>query len=250
MNSPATSAIRDVASRHAMLDNLGTYLETAQPLAYARPAAASGPGIAEPEQPPDGHDLREVALQLRLMLTSGTSAAIATVVGAGGTALRRPGTVVIISQSGQTIGFNPAGALDGAIRALAAEALATGQDRLERLDIDHEAASYIGLSGGVSLDIHATRVPDGDPMFDSALRYLDSGAATVLVLGTRGVSGHAVIGADRVAGRLSWPELPAQVIQDARSMLGSRRAAHTTYYLDGETGSTHGQVWMQSHPSG
>ena len=191
-----------------------------------------------------------MALQLRLMLTSGTSVAIATVVGAGGTPLRRPGTVVVVSQSGETLGVSPVGPLDGAITDLAAEALATGQDRLERLAIDHEAASYIGLSGRVSLDIHATRVPAGDPMFASALRYLDSGAATVLVIGTCGVSGHAVIGADHVAGWLSWPELPARVIQDARSMLGSRRAVHTTYRLDGETGSARAQVWMQSHPGG
>ena len=98
---------------------------------------------------------------------------------------------------------------------------ATGWDWLQRLDIGPDAASYIGLSGGASLDVHATRVRAGDPMFGSALRYLDNGAATVLVTGTCGISGHAVIGADRVAGRLSWPELPAQVVDDARSMLGS-----------------------------
>ena len=191
-----------------------------------------------------------MALQLRLMLISGTSFAIATVVGARGTALRRPGTVVVISQSGEAIGVNPAGPLDGAIKALAAEALTTGHDLLERLDIDHEAASYIGLSGAVSLDVHATRVRAGDPMFGSALRYLDGGDATVLAIGTCGASGHAVIGEDRVAGRLSWPELPAQVIRDARSMLGSRRGVCRAYSLGGEAGGADVQVWMQSHPGG
>jgi hypothetical protein len=87
-------------------------------------------------------------------------------------------------------------------------------------------------------------------MFGSALRYLDSGAATVLVIGTCGVSGHAVIGADRLAGRLGRPELPAQVIKDARSMLGSGRAVHSAYCVGGETGSARVQVWMQSHPEG
>jgi hypothetical protein len=91
-------------------------------------------------------------------------------------------------------------------------------------------------------------VQAGDPTFGSALRYLDSGAATVLAVGTCGVSGHAVIGADRVAGRLSWPELPAQVIKDARSMLGSHRAMYRTY-CPGGTGGADVQVWMQSHPA-
>jgi len=246
MSSPATSAIREMASGDTLLSGLGTYLETAP----ASRIAVGDPGITDSEWPPGGQDLRDVALRLRLMLTSETSVAIATVVGTGGTALRRPGTVVVAGESGQTIGFNPAGPLDGAIRDLAAEVLATGQDRLERLDIDHEAASYIGLSGAVSLDVHATRVRAGDPAFGSALRYLDSGAATVLALGTCGVSGHAVIGADRVAGRLSWPELPALVINDARSMLGSRRTVRRTYRPVGDTCGVGVQVWMQSHPRG
>jgi xanthine dehydrogenase accessory factor len=247
MNSAATSAVQEVASGDTLLSNLTTYLERAQPLLSAGPAA-SDPVSIEPEWPPYGQDLRDVALRLRLILTSGTSVAIATVVGAGGTALRRPGTVVVVSESGETLGFNPAGPLDGAIRDLADQVLTAGQDRLERLDIDHEAASYIGLSGEVSLDIHATRVRAGDPAFGSALRYLDSGAATVLAVGTRSVSGHAVIGADRVAGRLSWPELPAQVITDARSMLGSHLAVRRTYRPGGGTGGAGVQVWMQSHP--
>jgi xanthine dehydrogenase accessory factor len=169
-------------------------------------------------------------------------------VGTRGTALLRPGTVVTLSESGQAIGVTPAGPLDGAMTDLAAEALRTGRDRLARLDIDHEAVSYIGLSGGVSLDVHATRVRAGDPMFGSALRYLDSGAATVLAIGIRGVSGHVVIGPDRVAGRLSWPELPARLIEDARCMLGSRRAAHRICCLGGETGYADAQVWMQHYP--
>ena len=217
---------------------------------YTAPISAGDPGITEPEWLPGGKDLRDVALQLRLMLDGGISFAIATVVDTRGSALRRPGTVVVISEQGQTIGFNPAGPLDKAIRDLAAVALTTRQDRLERLDIDHEAASYIGLSGAVSLDVHATRVRAGDPMFGGALRHLDSGAATVLAIGTCGVSGHAVIGAHCVAGRLSWPELPAQVIHDARSMLGSRRTVRTTYCLGGETGNADVQVWMQSYPAG
>jgi xanthine dehydrogenase accessory factor len=209
----------------------------------------SEPAVTEPEWQPGGQDLREVALQLRILLDSGTSFAIATVLGTRGTALRRPGTVVVLSESGQTIGANPAGPLDRAIRDLAAEALRTGRDRLGRLEIDHEAASYIGLCGEAGLDVHATRVRAGDPMFGSALRYLDSGTATVLVIGTGGVSGHAVIGADRVAGRLSRPGLPAHLIADARSLLGSRRAVHRTYRLAGETASADVRVWMQSHPA-
>jgi hypothetical protein len=86
-------------------------------------------------------------------------------------------------------------------------------------------------------------------MFGSALRYLDSGAATVLVTGIRGISGHAVIGAGRVAGRLSRPELPARVIHDARSMLGSGRTVQRTYCAGTDGPSAGVRVWMQSYPN-
>jgi hypothetical protein len=209
---------------------------------------ASGPGIAEPEWPPAGQNLRDVALQLRLLLNRGISLAIATVVGAHGTVLRQPGTVLVTSQSGDTIGFDPGGPLDGAIRDLAADALATGRDSLEHLEIEEDAASYIGISGQASLDIHAMRVQAGDPVFASALRHLDSGAATVTVTGTRGISGYAVIGAHRVTGHLGWPELPSPLVEDARSMLGSCRTACRTYGPHGERNGAALQVWMQSYP--
>lgn len=83
------------------------FLETTMSEAACPPT--SDPGIAEPEWLPAGHNLRDVALQLPLLLNGGFSLAIATTVGTHGTLLRQPGTVLVISESGQTIGFNPAG---------------------------------------------------------------------------------------------------------------------------------------------
>jgi xanthine/CO dehydrogenase XdhC/CoxF family maturation factor len=202
----------------------------------------------DPEPPPPGQDLRDTALQLRLLLGLGTSLAIATVLCAQGAAIRRTGTVLAVSTSGQTIGFNPAGPLDGAIRKLATEALLTGQERLERLEIDAEAASYIGLTGGVALDVHAASVHAGDPVFSNTLRHLDRGDAAVIIIGTRGVSGYAEVGPAHVAGSLGWAALPTPVIDDARSMLETRQTAWRTYGPRGEKGLTGTQVWMQSFP--
>jgi len=206
------------------------------------------PDTAAQEDLAPGRDLRDAALQLRLWLSLGTSFAVAKVVGAQGAAVRRAGTVMALSRSGQTIGFNPAGCLDGAIRTLAAAVLSTGQDRLERLDIDTSAASYIGLSGCVSLQVHITRVEAADTAFGDALRYLDSGGARVVITGIHGVSGCAVLGAGHVAGSLSWPELPAPVVDDARCLLGTRGTAWRTYGPGGERGGTGSRVWMQSYP--
>jgi xanthine dehydrogenase accessory factor len=208
----------------------------------------SDPGAAELEWTPAGQDWQDVALQLRLLLSRGTSLAIATVVGMRGAVIRPPGTVLVVTEAGETIGFNPAGPLDGAIRDLAGQALATGQDKLQRLRIEQDAAGYIGLSGQISLDIHAMRVDAADPAFGAMLRYLDSGAAAVLIIGTRGVAECAVVGADRVVGQPDRPSLPSPVIQDARHMLGCHRTASRTYRPGGEKAGTGIRVWMASYP--
>ena len=81
---------------------------------------ASDPGTAEPQRAPAGQDWQDVALPLRLLLGRGPWLAIATVVGARGAVVRRPGTVLAVTEAGQIIGFNPAGPLDRAIPDLAA----------------------------------------------------------------------------------------------------------------------------------
>ena len=71
--------------------------------------------------------------------------------------MRRPGTVLAVTEAAQIIGFNPAGPLDRAIPDLAAQALATGQNRLRRLWIEKNAADFTGLSGQISLDVLRSR---------------------------------------------------------------------------------------------
>jgi xanthine/CO dehydrogenase XdhC/CoxF family maturation factor len=71
--------------------------------------------------------------------------------------VRRPGTVLAVTKAGQIIGFNPAGPLDRAIPDLAAQALATAQNRLRRLRIEKNAAGYTGLPGQTSLDVLRSR---------------------------------------------------------------------------------------------
>ncbi len=200
------------------------------------------------EMPPAGHDLRELALPLRLWMSLGSSFAIATVVSAQGAAVRRTGTVIAVSQSGQTLGFRPGGSLDGAIRDLAAEALESGQDRFQCLRVDAEAASYIGLAGHVSLQVHVARVKAADAEFGNVLRRLDSGDAQVVIIGIHRASGYAVVGSASTAGSLGWPELPLPVIADARSMLDTRRTAGRIYGPSGERGGTGTLAWMQSFP--
>ena len=195
-------------------------------------------------------DICDVTLPLRLLLLRGVSFALATVVGAQGVAVRRVGTVMVVPESGEAIGSSRCGCLDGAIRDPAAEVLVTGTGRLGRFEIDEDAASYIGLAGRISLDVHAMRVTAGDRWFECMLRYLASGGPAVVLIGIRGVSGCAEIGPDRVAGWLSWAELPQSVIVDACRMLGHPSYARKHYGLGGEWGRNGAEVWMESHLGG
>jgi len=194
-------------------------------------------------------DIREVALELRLLLHRGVSFALATVVGVQGIALRRVGAVLVAAESGESIGFRRDGCLDRAVHELAVQVLSSGADQVQRYEIDAEAASYVGLSGQVGLDVHVMRVMAGDPGFDDVLRYLDSPVATVMLIGTRGVSGCAAVGPDRVVGRLGWAELPWPVVEDARCMLKGHGHARRCYGSDGERGGNDVELWMQSHPA-
>jgi xanthine dehydrogenase accessory factor len=183
------------------------------------------------------------------LLHRGISFALATVVGAHGVVLRKVGAVMVASESGESIGVNRDGCLDRAIWKLATQVLSTGAARFERYEIDEDAVSYIGLSGRISLDVHVMRVAAGDQCFDDVLRSLDSRADAVVVIGTRGVSGCAVVGPDHVAGRLGWAELPWPIVQDARHMVRRCGHARKSYGRDGERGRADVEVWMQSEPA-
>ena len=71
-------------------------------------------------------------------------------------------------------------------------------------------------------------------------------AATALIIGTCGVAGYAVAGADRVAGQSSRPSLPSPVIGIAQCMLGCRHTVSRTYGPGGDKNSTGMRVWMGS----
>jgi hypothetical protein len=222
----------------------------------ARPGGSQTAHTMTPEPPTadldsltQGQNIREIALQLRCLRRRGISFALATVVGAQGVVLRKVGVVMAVAESGESIGVHRAGCLDKAIQELATRVLSTGAGRLERYEIDESAASYIGLSGKISLDVHVMRVAAADHGFDDVLRCLDSQADAVAVIGIRGVSGCAVVGPDQVAGGLGWAELPWPIVQDARRMLKSCGHARKSYGRDGEKGRADVEVWMQSQPA-
>jgi hypothetical protein len=72
----------------------------------------------------------------------------------------------------------------------------------------------------------------------------------VLIIGTCGEAGYAVIGAERVAGQPSRPSLPSPVIGMARCMQGCRYTVSATNGPGGGKSSTGIRVWMGVLPTG
>jgi xanthine/CO dehydrogenase XdhC/CoxF family maturation factor len=209
MTATALAPMPVTTVRHAATPAKGPPISGAPRIRPALPryyATRPAPGHRGARVGAEGPGWQDVALQLRLLLSRSTSLAIATVVGARGPVVRQPGTVLVLTEAGQTIGFNPAGPLDGAIRDLAAEALATGQDRLECLPIEADAAAYIGRSGQISLEVYAMRVDAADPAFGAMLRYLDSGMAAVVIIAP---AARPDLPWSEPATSPAWPAAPA-----------------------------------------
>ena len=70
----------------------------------------------------------------------------------------------------------------------------------------------------------------------------------MLIIGTCGVAGYAMAGADCVAGQPSRPSLPSPVSGMARCMLGCRNTVSRTYGPGGDKSSTGIRVCTGSYP--
>jgi hypothetical protein len=168
--------------------------------------------------------LREVALQLRLLLGCGTSLEIATVVAACGAVVRRPGTVLVVTEAGKAHRVQPRRTAGWGHR---------GPGRRGAGDRAGQARAPADRGGRRRLHRPVRRDQPGGPRdacarawvpcLAAALRYLDSGAAAVLIMGTGGVAGYAVAGAGRVTGRPGRSSLPPMVRMHGACRAAARR---------------------------
>ena len=149
----------------------------------------------------------------------GRQFAVATIAAASGSVPRPVGTSMIITASGSVLGSLSGGCVEGAVVALAQEAMDDGGARRKAFGFSAADAFAAGLTCGGELDIHIQPVP-GDTAYPlrTALLQLagldpDQPVALVRTLGTGGGSargGGAVVvpapGTFRAAGS---PELSA-----------------------------------------
>ena len=144
--------------------------------------------------------------------------AVATIVAASGSVPRPVGTSMLVAESGEVLGGLSGGCVEGAVVALAQEAMDDGGTRLENFGFSAADAFAAGLTCGGGLDIHIQPVPAakpgeaGHPLRAALLHLAETGpdqpVALVRVLGSAG--GGAVVLSDPATFRLAAsPELAA-----------------------------------------
>lgn len=148
---------------------------------------------------------------------AGQQFAVATIVAASGSVPRPVGTSMLVTGSGQVLGSLSGGCVEGAVVALAQEAMDDGDTRHRTFGFSSADAFAAGLTCGGELEIHIQPVPattseSGHPLRAALLRLagLRPGQPVALVRLLGGQGGAAVVVSDPAAFRLSaHPELAA-----------------------------------------
>ena len=155
----------------------------------------------------------------------GEPLAVATVVAASGSVPRPVGTSMLVAASGDVLGSLSGGCVEGAVVALAQEAMDDGVPRQETFGFS-SADAFAGLTCGGELAIHIQPVPAAaqHPLRAALLKLAgaapDQPVALVRLLGSPG--GAAVVLSDPAAFRLAGsPELAALVTGEAARQVES-----------------------------
>ncbi len=148
---------------------------------------------------------------------AGRQFAVATILAATGSVPRPVGTSMLVTESGDVLGSLSGGCVEGAVVALAQEAMDDGVPRHETFGFSSDDAFAAGLTCGGELAIHIQPVPAGtgaarDPLRAALLQLAalgpDQPVALVRLLGSPGSA--AVVLSDPAAFRLAaHPELAA-----------------------------------------
>ena len=140
---------------------------------------------------------------------AGEEFAVATIVGASGSVPRPVGTSMLVAASGDVLGSLSGGCVEGAVVALAQEAMDDGVPRHETFGFSSSDAFAAGLTCGGELAIHIEPVPAGTgaahPLRAALARLAglgpDQPVALVRLLGNPG--GAAVVLSDPAGFRLA-----------------------------------------------
>jgi xanthine/CO dehydrogenase XdhC/CoxF family maturation factor len=111
--------------------------------------------------------MREVLDDILRWQERGESVALATVVRAYGSAPRREGAKMAVTQSGELAGSVSGGCVEADVSLHAQEVLASGEPRLVHYGISDEQAFEVGLACGGVIDVYIEPLAPIESRFES-----------------------------------------------------------------------------------
>lgn len=188
-------------------------------------------------------ELRAIASAFEQARSAGTATALATVVEVNGSAYRRPGARMLITEAGQTTGGVSGGCLERDVLLRARRAIESGESSLVTYDTtdddDIEYGVGLGCRGVVQIFIELLPVagePSHLPHLEQLIKRREPGVLTTVwrVEGSREVrAGSRLLlsSQGRLWDDLGDPELAIRIEADAREALQTRRSTSRTYRL-------------------
>lgn len=160
----------------------------------------------------------------------GESVALCTVVAAGGSTPRGPGTSMLVTGDGGVVGSISGGCVESAVYELALEVLASGEPKLVSYGAGDESVFAVGLLCGGTIDVFVERVgPSNVAELEFAVKVADRGQPAVLatLVSSTGPApprsgAHLVIADRSVKGSLGVGSLDDAVVRAAGSLTSSQ----------------------------
>ena len=158
--------------------------------------------------------MREIAERLEAWDRAGVRYALATVVGTGGSAPRRPGAAMAVAEDGEAVGSVSGGCVEGAVYELCQGVLNGGAAVRESFGYSDDTAFAVGLTCGGTVEVFVQPSPPPEVVADvtaaspvAVVHLLNDSGATLAV---RPDGHHGTTGAD---------DVDAVVVAEARAML-------------------------------
>jgi xanthine dehydrogenase accessory factor len=182
--------------------------------------------------------MREALQALQAWTQAGQPAALATVVRTWGSAPRRPGAKMAVSQAGEMAGSVSGGCVEAAVVEEALRALQSGARKLLRFEVQDEAAWEVGLSCGGRLEVFVEPVGPADvviPALGAAIDGARAGVRAVVVRGPEDLLGQ---------NALIWPD--GEVLGALDPSLAEGLQAH----LQDRAAPGLAETWVHTHRGG
>jgi xanthine dehydrogenase accessory factor len=177
--------------------------------------------------------VREVLKKVEAWRDAGQAVALATVVKTEGSAPRRAGARLALSDDGEMAGSVSGGCVENDVIYHAQQALETGEPTLLRYDISGDMVWDVGLACGGALEVWVERLEAEDPLQVALERALNAGrtVAQALCLEGAGTPGakRLVWPTGKTMGSLGDGALDQQATADAQDMLAQPGAALYEY---------------------